>query len=139
MRSTLNVSLQSRRRAVMVSAAALSLVGGRAGAQSMNADLTRAAMLGSRWTGIAYERFARYRAFTSVDSGQMLERMIVNAAVRAVRERIGDDRLREADRNILRFAEGMLGAGQSQPNGTIRLGESSFAAAFKLCPLWPFC
>ena len=85
--------------------------------------------------------FERGKAKPSTDSAAMLSDLINQGANRLVMEkRISDRDVSSAVEQIRRFAAEMVKHGVRQPDKTLRLGESSFAAAIKaLCPVYPFC
>ena len=89
----------------------------------------------------AAEEFKRAKAKPSTDSAALLHDSIEQGANRLVSEKRTSDReISAAEKLIRRFAAEMVKNGERQSDGTLRLGESSFAAAQKsLCPLYPFC
>lgn len=125
---------------VGVVAMTAAIVCGARPASAQDNDVKRAAELAARWRRNAHQRFATERAWTSEQTGEMLELFIVGGAARAVRESATGEQLSEADTGIDRFAAAMVKAGTRQPDGTTRLGEDSFVAAkSSICPLYPFC
>jgi hypothetical protein len=85
--------------------------------------------------------FERGRAKQSKESAALLHDLIVEGASRLVSEkRNSKPEISTAAGIIRRFAGEMVKHGARQPDGTLRLTESSFAAAQRsLCPLYPFC
>ena len=85
--------------------------------------------------------FERAKAKPSTDSATLLRELIEQGANRLVSDKKTSDReIAAAGALIRRFSAEMVKHGVRQDDGTLRLAETSFAAAQRsLCPLYPFC
>lgn len=103
-------------------------------------DATRAATLVIRWTIIVTERFERARAFKSDSTDELFDQFISRGAVQAVRDRVGEDKLRAADGVVDQFTIAAIRAGHRQSDGSVEVVDESVTAAVKAtCPAYPFC
>jgi len=81
---------------------------------------------------------ARASATESVTDS--MEEFVSPGAVRAARDKAGEEQLKRADQALERFVYAMVRAGTRQPDGSVIVDESVVAPAWRtICPIYPFC
>lgn len=101
---------------------------------------TQAAELVTRWTIIVTERFERSRAFKSDSTDELFDQFMSVGAVRAIKDKAGADKLREADAVVDRFARTAIEAAKRSADGSIEVTDEAVTVAVKqVCPAYPFC
>lgn len=109
-------------------------------AQAPPSQATQAAELVTRWTIIITERFERSRAFKSDSTDELFDQFISVGAVQAVKDKVGADKLREADAVVDNFARKAIQSGQRSSDGSVEVTDAAVSAAVKTtCPVYPFC
>jgi hypothetical protein len=117
---------------------------GRAEAQGANHDeessAQRASGLVTRWTIIVSNRFEDSKAFKSDETDSLIDQFLSSGAVRAVNDKAGADKLREADAVVDRFTAAAIRAGQRHEDGSTEVLDEAVIAGIKsVCPVYPFC
>jgi len=109
-------------------------------ARAQNMAPYEAAKLVMRWNIIAMLKFEEGRANRTPAVDAMLDEFLSLGAVRAVKERAREPRLKAADAAIERFARAVLRAAVRRDDGSLQLTDASFYAGMKaICPAYPFC
>ena len=81
---------------------------------------------------------ARASATESVTDA--MEGFVSPGAVRAAKDKAGEEQLKRADQALERFVYAMVKAGARQPDGSVIVDESVLEpAARAICPVYPFC
>lgn len=93
-----------------------------------------------RWRAIVVTTFEERRASAEEPIVDSIEIVISPGAVKAVRDKASQERLKEVDEVVRRFALAMIAAGEPFPDGSVGITEEAIDAALrKICPVYPFC
>lgn len=112
------------------------------GAASQGAQGTpyQAQSLIGRWRALVLTTFEERRASAEEPIVDSIEIVISPGAVKAVQDKASEQRLKEVDEVVRRFALAMIAAGEPFPDGSVGITEEAIDAALKkICPVYPFC
>jgi hypothetical protein len=114
--------------------------GAGAAAQDSNETPYAAARLIGRWRAIMNRTLEDRRASAAEEVFDEMEAFVSPGAVRAVQDKAGEARLKEADATVERFVIEVLKRSTRQPDGSLLVGASAIEpAARAICPVYPFC
>lgn len=117
----------------------LTLFGVTAGAQRDDTPYAASRLI-ARWRTVMTLALDESRASASEDVADLMEEFVSPGAVRAARDKAGEERLRQADETLRRFVDAMVKVSTRQPDGSVIVEPSSIPLAAKaICPAYPFC
>jgi len=94
----------------------------------------------ARWRAVVLTVFEERRASAEEPIVDSIEIVISPGAVKAVQDKANEQRLKEVDGAVQRFALAMVAAGEPFPDGSVGITEEAIDAALrKICPVYPFC
>jgi hypothetical protein len=94
----------------------------------------------ARWRAIVLTTFEERRASAEEPIVDSIEIVISPGAVKVVQDKANEQRLKDADAVVRRFALAMIAAGDPFPDGSVGITEDAIDAALKkICPVYPFC
>jgi hypothetical protein len=94
----------------------------------------------ARWRAIVLTTFEERRASAEEPIVDSIEIVISPGAVKVVQDKANEQRLKDADAVVQRFALAMIAAGDPFPDGSVGITEDAIDAALKkICPVYPFC
>lgn len=94
----------------------------------------------ARWRAIVLTTFEERRASAEEPIMDSIEIVISPGAVRVVQDKANDQRMKDADAVVQRFALAMVAAGEPFPDGSVGITEEAIDNALrKICPVYPFC
>ena len=94
----------------------------------------------ARWRAIVLTTFEERRASAEEPIMDSIEIVVSPGAVRVVQDKANEQRMKEVDGVVLRFAVAMVQSGDPVPDGSVAITEASIDNALrKICPVYPFC
>lgn len=94
----------------------------------------------ARWRAIVLTTFEERRASAEEPIIDSIEIVISPGAVKVVQDKANDQRMKEIDGVVLRFAQAMVASGDPVPDGSVAITEEAIDNALrKICPVYPFC
>ena len=94
----------------------------------------------ARWRAVVLTVFEERRASAEEPIMDSIEIVISPGAVKAVQDKANEQRLKEVDGAVQRFALAMVAAGDPFPDGSVGITEEAIDTALrKICPVYPFC
>ena len=94
----------------------------------------------ARWRAIVLTTFEDRRASAEEPIMDSIEIVISPGAVKVVQDKANDQRMKEVDGVVQRFAVAMVQAGEPVSDGSVAISEQSIDNALrKICPVYPFC
>ena len=128
------------RRVVFGLAAAILLASGARPEAGQDRTPYQAQALIARWRAVVLTTFEDRRASAEEPIMDSIEIVISPGAVKAVQDKANEQRLKDVDAVVQRFALAMVAAGDPFPDGSVGITEEAIDAALrKICPVYPFC
>jgi hypothetical protein len=121
-------------------AAAITIAGSTLAAGGQGGTPYQAQGVIARWRAIVLTTFEDRRASAEEPIMDSIEIVISPGAVKVVQDKANDQRMKEVDGVVQRFAVAMVQAGEPVPDGSVAITEQAIDNALrKICPVYPFC